>query len=681
MRPLPAVDTIPKYLPFSGGLDLVSQEALRGPGTLGDCLNYEPDVDGGYRRVGGYERLDGRQAPSRAVALPVACTLSSTPAAGAALTIGAVTATFIKLIDGGMLVANATGAVPGATSIVSGGAIGTTAADPFPAYEIGSALQAQWAVDAAAYYRTLIQVVPGSGPVRGVWMYGGDVYAFRNNAGATAVVMHRATSSGWSAVALGEEVAFTNANASVGEGDTLTQGGVTALVRRVVVETGSLASGVNTGRLILSGRAGGNYAAGAATTTGAGALTLSAAQAAITLPPGGRYRFRNHNFFGQSSFLRMYGVNGVGRAFEFDGTVMVPISTGLGAVLDTPAHIEVNRGYLWLATRSSVLYSAPGLPYVFDAAVFAGAIEVGSDVKALSVLPGQAVGVYTEQSIQIVIGKTAADFDLSIVAPESKCVSGIVGTLTRTYALDNRGLVAVEASQNYGNFAFDTVSKRVQPLINAIRALAVEAVTIPTKDQMRILLSDGRSVAIYPRPTRDGVRMEFTPLAYPMSPFCACCQLDPAGVERYLIGAADGYVYEMDRGSTFDGAAVEAFIRINYHDFGSPRTEKTFRSAVLELTAGLYANLSYYADFSYSQRGNSPASGTQEVGGTGSVWDASAWDTMLWDSPNVASPRLNINGGGTNISLLFYSNTRLDQGHAIQGVTVYFTPRRLQRSN
>jgi hypothetical protein len=37
---------------------------------------------------------------------------------------------------------------------------------------------------AIANARALIQVVPGEGPVRGVWFYGGSFYAFRDNVGA-----------------------------------------------------------------------------------------------------------------------------------------------------------------------------------------------------------------------------------------------------------------------------------------------------------------------------------------------------------------------------------------------------------------------------------------------------------------------------------------------------------------
>lgn len=58
------------------------------------------------------------------------------------------------------------------------------------------------ATDAAAQaaLRALIQPLPGSGGVLGVWWYNGVVYAWRNNALGTAALMYRATLAGWEAV-------------------------------------------------------------------------------------------------------------------------------------------------------------------------------------------------------------------------------------------------------------------------------------------------------------------------------------------------------------------------------------------------------------------------------------------------------------------------------------------------
>lgn len=48
--------------------------------------------------------------------------------------------------------------------------------------------------------RAPITAVPGSGPVRGVVRFGGVTYAWRDNAGANAGVMYRATPTGWQQV-------------------------------------------------------------------------------------------------------------------------------------------------------------------------------------------------------------------------------------------------------------------------------------------------------------------------------------------------------------------------------------------------------------------------------------------------------------------------------------------------
>lgn len=50
--------------------------------------------------------------------------------------------------------------------------------------------------DGSATPSTLI----GSGAVLGVWEFGGDVFAFRNNVGNTACVMYKASTSGWEVV-------------------------------------------------------------------------------------------------------------------------------------------------------------------------------------------------------------------------------------------------------------------------------------------------------------------------------------------------------------------------------------------------------------------------------------------------------------------------------------------------
>src|SRR5258708_8273506 len=59
--------------PFPGGLDLTTPALRLPPGALRDCLNFEVAEFGGYRRVDGYERVDGRAAPSAASYTIIQC--------------------------------------------------------------------------------------------------------------------------------------------------------------------------------------------------------------------------------------------------------------------------------------------------------------------------------------------------------------------------------------------------------------------------------------------------------------------------------------------------------------------------------------------------------------------------------------------------------------------------------
>ncbi|HQS38574.1 MAG TPA: hypothetical protein PK571_10140, partial [Methylotenera sp.] len=345
------------YFALKGGLNLVTPPLSMPDGMCKDALNFEADVDGGYRRVAGYERFDGRPAPSDASYRLIYVTFSAAVNVGDTIT-GATslaTGVVIAVTDEYIVFTKSSGNFQSGENIEVSSVVKAVANDT--AVEGGAPTQllnAQYRNLAADEYRNDIQAVPGSGDVLGVHRYNGKVYAFRNNVGATAAEMYESSTGGWVKVELGYEIEFTNASGSLADAQTLTQGGVTATINRVVMETGTLLSGTNTGRLIITLPSGGNFAAGAATTSGGGSLTLGGAETAITMAPSGRYEIINNNFGGLAGAIKMYGVSGVHRAFEFDGTVYVPIRTGM--VSDTPTHITAHLNYLFLGFNGSAQY-------------------------------------------------------------------------------------------------------------------------------------------------------------------------------------------------------------------------------------------------------------------------------------------------------------------------------------
>jgi hypothetical protein len=678
LRNLPNVDVRTDYAKLVGGLDLVSPALSVRPGFALDAVNYEPGVFGGYKRIDGYERFDGRTSPSTGTYYYTTYTPTTTaPAVGDTLTQGAVTAVVAYVADGALALTKVAGGTlaSGAYTGSGGGTFGMTplARGFADGYTDAVALNA-----AADIYRADIAAVPGSGSVLGAWMYDGTVYAFRNNAGATAAVMHKSTASGWSAVSLGRELAFTSGGATeIVEGNTITgaTSGATAVITRVVRQSGSWAAGNAAGRFIFASQTGTFQAEDLNVGATLNLATIAGNSSAITLLPSGRYEFVNHNFTGHTDTFRMYGCDGVNRAFEFDGTVFVPIATGM--VEDKPSYIAAHKKKLFLSFRGSLQNSSDGDPYEWSAITGASEIGAGEDITGLLVQPGEVLAIFTRNSIKQLLGSTIDNFDLQELAPEVGAIGHTVQNIGVAYCFDDRGINQITRTQAYGNFNHGTVSRLAQPVIDSLRSKVVASTVYRARNQYRLYANDGTGVIM----TVEGSKIVgITKLEYPVNVTCACNGEDATGKDVVFFGDDDGFVYQADKGSSFDGEEIEAYIRPVFNHSGSPRIRKRYRKAVLEMSAEAYSSIRVQPEFTYGDAdAASHITQTETIQGAGGYWDVDNWESFFYDARVVAAPEFSIAGTGTNLSLIFYSKSDIDLGHTLQGVLLQFTPRRLSR--
>jgi hypothetical protein len=689
-----------EYFALNGGL-LETIPALNvSPGSLRDVINYEPAINGGYRRVAGYERFDGRDRPSDADYTAIKCTLIGGEYVilrGDLVTIGAATGIFVSEIDGGCLLTKITGTVPASTDMTIGagvvaGATGSPAL--LTSYAPNQEQRAENLAAASDALRSKIQEVGSlagaTGPVRGVAMLKGDVYAWRNNDTNTACIMHKATSGGWAAVTLADEVSFTNANTSVGVGDTLTQGAVTATIRKVVVKTGTLLSGTNTGKLVISGTSGGSFTAAAATSTGGGSLTLSGAQVAQAFPAGGKYDFDEGNFTGATDSLALYGANGVGRAFEWDGTYLTWIDTGNAS--DTPKHVAVHRNMLFLSQGSSVFNSSIGDPGRFVTAEGASETAVGDDVTGMAVMAGEALAICTKNAVRALVGASSSEWSLQTVSPDNGANEWTLQNLDQTYAMDDIGVTRVQPTDQYGNFSARAESASIQPSVVGYRNRAVCSALSRSNFLYRVFMNNGQVLVGMP-----GKAMSFTKLQFLVQANVAMSGEDNNGNERNFIGCTDGYVYELDRGSSFDGEKIRSYVTLWFNHSRSPRLRKRYKRITFECSAAIFSRVEVRGELTFDD-GTTQATSEQyiEIRGSGGVWgnmlfprysgifdndifDNGIFDVSLQTTVPVAQPRVDTTGQGVNIGVRVYSDTRVDFGHAIQGVTLHFIPRRGER--
>lgn len=690
------------HIALRGGLDLVSSPLFVDAGRLWSGVNFEC-VEAGYRRVAGFERFDGRASPSDAEYWLLGYTLAngqSAAAAGDALTgAGGFSAHVLKVEDDAYVLGELTGTVADDAALtVNGTAAGS--ADGTPRKLAADTIDADFDYRdlAATHRRTAIAKVPGSGPVRGVWHYHGDLFAVRDNATATAGVLHRATPSGWTAMALGGglELRFDAGNTEIQEGAAIRgfNSGATATVVSVTVSSGTWGGNNAAGTLVLRDITG-TFRDNEFLQANNVFATVNGTLRDTTrrLPAGGTYRFINHNFAGQAASLAMVGVNGVGPAFQLardaaaepPAWTFTPIETGHAD--DRPTHVAVQRNHLLLAYRGgSLIVSETGNPLGYTAAKGAAEIAAGQDINGL--LGGVGLGntvILGDDHIQVLYGNDSEDFQL--IDQSQAQTGGVEGTLQSVGGpiyLDNRGVRSLTTTEAYGNWVIGTMTAAIQPWIDRQRNernRAVGSMRVRSRDQYRLWWESGVGVCLYVG--RGKPELSFLDYGTDADdvrifPRCSVSAEDDDRIERVWFGADNGYVYEADRGRSFDGAPIRAFARFPLNHVGLPSEEKRFFGADLHLDLESRVKLSLSALF---DDGAAPDQSLDEASiyGGGGLLEEGFYDEIFYDSPLNGYARYPMEGIGRNASILVLSETKAEAPHTLNGMSVHWARRRALR--
>ena len=778
MNALPNVKTLTQYSRFAGGLDLVSPPLTIDAGKCISINNYECNSLGGYRRIDGYERFDGRPSPSAQSYYYCPCTFVGAVTVGQTITGATSAATgkvlqvestylIIDRVTGTFVLENFTvgGVVKGALTILP-------SKDGHPT-GIGHATALGLVADD---FRADITAVAGSGVLRGVCMYKGVAYAFRDNSAGTAVDIWKSTSTGWQQITLFKSLPFKTCTVDVLDGVVINQknSGATATVKRQVIEwsqnledldatssttmtmgLGSHTFIIETGKAYTAGQAiiltatasPTNYMDGTVTSYSAntivvnitnkigsgtysqwalhsdpvnlrsdngrfivtnvtGTWTNNAADTIrvgiidiavvdsptsnpvtqITILQGGNYQFVQYNFQADADKKKLYGCDSLNRAFEFDGDVYIPIRTQI--TIDAPTNITAINGQLVLSYFGTIVFSAVKNPHDFRTTSlgFQDVQEFGDTVTGMSPIVGGVLAVACRDSFwQVSVDTQTSYYKAELISPDIGAIHYGLMNLGALYSFDDKGIVRIVPSYVFGGFEHDTISRAIQPVIDKFRERIVATAVYKSKNQVRFYANDGTGICmtLTSGVTQTGSAItghDFSQFTYPVNISYAWSGEDASGRDIVLLGDEDGYVYVANTGSSFDGEPIQAYIRTAFNNVKSPSAIKRFRKLEVELSAVGYSEIRFNPDFSYAD----PTIAThvmnyQEVQGAGGYWDEATWNTFYYDGKIVSQPELRLQGSGTNIGLVVFSNSAIDLGHNLSGAVLHYTPRKLNR--
>jgi hypothetical protein len=672
--PLPKVEY--DQIQLKGGYDLLTPTLSLPSGAVREAVNFEVSVNGGYTRIPGYERFDGRPAPSAAEFTGIVLDAVANLVVGNTITGPTGTAVVIAIAGTEVTITKVTGTFAVSDALLNGLDPVGTIVDLGAPYTSQQA--AQYAQLAANAYRADIGPVPGSGPIRGVVTMGTTVYAWRNTADGTAMQIYKSSATGWDLVTLGWELSFTGGLAAgIAEGDTVTgaTSGATGVVARVMVQDSTFAANDAEGRLILSATTGTfqngeNLQVSASTRAVAGG-----AAAAITLSPGGRVQTVVGNFGGLYG-TRIYGCDNVNRGFEFDGTVYAPISTGM--TTDQPDNVAVHSSHLFFSFGASLQFSSIAEPYRWSPIFGAGEISMNSKITALLPLQGSnqspALVVYSLNETNILYGTSSEEFNLTAYSVNMGGNRYTAQRLDTAYVLDDRGVVSMSTSDKFGNFDAATLTYNIRPVVQARRTRATAAGVNREKGQYRVFYNDG--YALY-MTIVNGQYLGAMPVQFP-NPVLVWTEGERADrVEQAFFGSSNGYVYQMDAGTSFDGAPIPYSLLLNYNPSRSPRIRKRYRRASIEMTGTSYAEFDFGYELGYGLPINEqPNAYGYESQFSSAYWDSFIWDAFVWDGKVLAPTEVEMTGTAENVALRFFGESDYIGEFTLNSVILHFSMRR-----
>ena len=314
---------------------------------------------------------------------------------------------------------------------------------------------------------------------------------------------------------------------------------------------------------------------------------------------------------------------------------------------------------------------------------------------------GNVLVMSTTRETRGLFGTSVADWELKIIAEQSGSLLFASQKIDTVYSLDDLGITSVARTDQFGDFVSATVSKQVQPVIIASRPRFNDSTIVRESNEFRLYFNDNSCIVMYvpagsiqaTRGTKSTVQdTQFGFLSYNVPVKNIFNTDDETGKERtYFVTdnlTWQGYVFEDQIGKNFDGEVITSYVRTAFNQVGSPSYRKKFRRADLELNAPSQLDLRVQSDLTYSAAESSSSIDALnnvanipsiDIVGGGGFWDVSNWDEFLWDGQNITTARAELRGTGENISFLIFNQTAKSNPFVLQGITLHYDLRRLQR--
>ena len=533
------------------------QQGTNAPGSARILRNFEPSVEGGYRRIEGFDKYDSAIIPpygapvvhgaSQSGTTLIIGAIHTTPVAGDTLEIAGVSGTY-TIASGGVSfdATNNRATLTLSTSLASSPANAAVVTFKTTTSNYVTIGVASWEDSAIVCKNADIFKSGGSGFTKiNVPDYGTPLV----NAGSQT----------------GSSLAIDGLTSAPQAGDVFKVAGIDKVY--TVLANATVSSG------------------GATLSINPALASSPADNAVITFLSTSREganktRFAKYNFNGTEKIALVDGLNEPAIYDNATFTVLLDAPTD---VIGATFVAEV-KNHLFFAKGSTVTFTAPYTDTDFSVANGGGNINVGGTVTALAVFRQQLI-IFTETSIHQLTGNTIADFNLQPITTDIGCIdSDTVQEIGGDVMfLGPDGLRLVSGTDRIGDFGLAVVSKTIQNTMTGFISAntSFTSCVIREKSQYRIL---GFNTNITEENAQGILATQFAPqggdnMAWAETRGIRANVADSnynQNTEVVLFSHDDGYLYQMESGNSFDGANIKTTFATPHLPISDPRKRKTF---------------------------------------------------------------------------------------------------------
>jgi len=421
----------------------------------------------------------------------------------------------------------------------------------------------------------------------------------------------------------------------------------------------------------------------------------AATSGAITVGSGdGGYRLTEPTFSGVDT-VRTYNIfmnsasvfmtDGVNRASFYDGTNYRQIVDPNAP--DKPKYASNFANHLWLAgdpdEPSIVYHSAPNTADItsFDSGLAAGFLDMGFEVTAIKAFRDQLY-VFGQNQIKRITGTNISDWVVQDVTTDLGCVATdtVVEFGGDIIFLGPDGIRPISGTSRIGDVELETVSREIQNIFANYTAnedvTKLKTLIIRRKSQFRLFFEANTSLSLL-------AAIRKSPTAQSTFEFSQVVGIEATAVasgyigqfEFVLHGDSNGKVHKQEEGDSFNTANILSVYQTPYYFMGDPEVRKIFYKVKTFLKTEGDATINVGIDFNFGDSEiNTPDNFSVTTAGAASAFDdaATIYDTTdIYDGNPSPTRSTNISGSGDSISVSYVTNST-SPSHTIQAVSILY---------